>query len=122
MMPTLELFQISKMGSSHLKSTFDAIVEVFLFLDKNGDGKLNKKDMIKALNESSPRERSPAHITRTLFSIACFTCYTCNLYFCCCGCGKVLLVFCFSNSCDKMQRKWTGTEMEWSASGNFCLL
>ena len=57
------------MYSPQLEATFDAIVEAFLFLDKNGDGKLNKKDMIKALNEASPWERSPAHVTRTRFSI-----------------------------------------------------
>ena len=63
------MFQTLKMYSPQLEATFDAIVEAFLFLDKNGDGKLNKKDMIKALNEASPWERSPAHVTRTRFSI-----------------------------------------------------
>ncbi|KAL5542587.1 hypothetical protein UlMin_010297 [Ulmus minor] len=57
----------SKMGSPQLKATFDTIIEVFSFLDKNGDGRLNKKDVVKALNDSSPSERSPAHITRTRF-------------------------------------------------------
>lgn len=56
------------MASSELEATFNTIVEAFLFFDKNGDGKLNKKDMMKALNESSPWEKSPAHITRTRFS------------------------------------------------------
>ncbi|XP_017975502.1 PREDICTED: probable calcium-binding protein CML22 isoform X3 [Theobroma cacao] len=56
-----------KIDSPQLEATFDTIVEAFLFLDKNGDGKLNKKDMIKALNEASPWERSPAHVTRTRF-------------------------------------------------------
>ncbi|XP_021911342.1 probable calcium-binding protein CML22, partial [Carica papaya] len=51
----------SNMGSPELEATFDTIVNVFLFLDKNGDGKLNKKDMIKALNEACPWEKSPAH-------------------------------------------------------------
>lgn len=55
-------------GSPHLKATFDAIIEAFLFLDKNGDGKLNKKDMTNALNDDSQYERSPTHITRTRFS------------------------------------------------------
>ncbi|GKV51784.1 hypothetical protein SLEP1_g58409 [Rubroshorea leprosula] len=50
-----------------IESTFNTIVDVFLFLDKNGDGKLNKKDMIKALNDSTPWEKSPAHVTRTRF-------------------------------------------------------
>lgn len=59
--------QESKMGSQ-LKATINETVEAFLFLDKNGDGKLNKKDMVKGLNEASPWEKSPAHITRTRFS------------------------------------------------------
>ncbi|XP_057957916.1 probable calcium-binding protein CML22 isoform X2 [Malania oleifera] len=57
----------SKMGSPQLDATFDTIVEAFLFLDKNGDGMLNKKDMVKALNGASAWEKSPAHITRTRF-------------------------------------------------------
>ncbi|XP_021290974.1 probable calcium-binding protein CML22 isoform X2 [Herrania umbratica] len=56
-----------KMDSPQLEATFDTIVEAFLFLDKNGDGKLNKKDMTKALNEASPWERSPARVTSTRF-------------------------------------------------------
>ncbi|XP_024028865.1 probable calcium-binding protein CML22 isoform X2 [Morus notabilis] len=58
---------MSKMGSPQLEATFDTIIEVFLFLDKNGDGKLNKKDMVRALNDSNTSERSPAHITRSRF-------------------------------------------------------
>lgn len=54
-------------GSIHLLATFDTIIEAFLFLDKNGDGKLNKKVIIKALNEESPGEKSPIHISRTRF-------------------------------------------------------
>ncbi|KAL8100029.1 putative calcium-binding protein CML22 [Apium graveolens] len=54
-------------GSPNLKATFDAIIEAFLFFDKNGDGKLNKKDMTNALNDDSQFERSPTHITRTRF-------------------------------------------------------
>lgn len=56
------------MGSPQLKATFDAIIEAFMFFDKNGDGKLNKKDMTNALNDDSQFERSPTHITRTRFS------------------------------------------------------
>ncbi|XP_044500545.1 probable calcium-binding protein CML22 isoform X2 [Mangifera indica] len=58
---------IEKVGSPELRATFDTIVEAFLFLDKNGDGKLNKKDMLKSLNESYPREKSPAHVTKNRF-------------------------------------------------------
>lgn len=56
------------MGSLQLQATFDTIIEVFLFLDKSGSGKLNKNDMVKALNEASPTERSPARITMSRFS------------------------------------------------------
>ncbi|KAJ7957723.1 Calcium-dependent protein kinase [Quillaja saponaria] len=55
----------SKMDSTQLETIFNTIIEVFLFLDKNGDGKLNKKDMINALNEAYPLERSPAHMTKS---------------------------------------------------------
>ncbi|EEF44236.1 conserved hypothetical protein [Ricinus communis] len=51
----------------YLLATFDTIVEAFLFLDKNGVGKLKKKDVLKALNEASPWEKSPAHITKSRF-------------------------------------------------------
>ncbi|CAL5347643.1 unnamed protein product [Camellia sinensis] len=60
-------FITSKMGSPQLEATFDIIVEAFLFLDKNGDGKLNKKDIVKSLNEDFPWEKSPAHVTRARF-------------------------------------------------------
>lgn len=65
--PSIPLHTTSTMGSPQLKSTFDTIIEAFLFLDKNGDGKLNKRDMVKAMNEDSPLEKSPMHITRTRF-------------------------------------------------------
>ncbi|GAV67678.1 EF_hand_5 domain-containing protein/EF_hand_6 domain-containing protein [Cephalotus follicularis] len=58
----------SKMGSPQLEATFDTILEAFSFLDKNGDGRLNKKDVIKALNEAFPWEKSPAHITKSRFN------------------------------------------------------
>ncbi|KAH6778151.1 Calcium-binding EF-hand family protein [Perilla frutescens var. hirtella] len=56
-----------KMCSPKIEATFNTIIEVFLFLDKNGVGKLKKKDVVKALNEASPREKSPSHITRSRF-------------------------------------------------------
>ncbi|KAK8518035.1 hypothetical protein V6N13_083097 [Hibiscus sabdariffa] len=67
MKPSSSLDNTLKTDSQQLEATFDPIVETFLFLDNNGDGKLNKKDMMKALNETSPWERSPARITRTRF-------------------------------------------------------
>ncbi|XP_041000075.1 probable calcium-binding protein CML22 isoform X3 [Juglans microcarpa x Juglans regia] len=59
--------ETSRLGSPQLEATFDTVIEVFLFLDKNGNGKLNKNDMVKALNDASPQEKSPSHITRTRF-------------------------------------------------------
>ncbi|CAI0436813.1 unnamed protein product [Linum tenue] len=61
-------FIASNMGSPELEATFDTIVEAFLFLDKNGDGKLNKKDLVNALNDTSPWEKSPLRITKSRFS------------------------------------------------------
>ncbi|KAK1413695.1 hypothetical protein QVD17_35472 [Tagetes erecta] len=55
------------MGSLELNATFDSMIDAFLFLDKNGDGKLDKKDMIKAMNDDFPKEKSPTHITMTRF-------------------------------------------------------
>ncbi|KAK4341548.1 hypothetical protein RND71_040049 [Anisodus tanguticus] len=49
------------------RSTFNTIVEAFLFLDKSVDGKLHKKDVVKALNEDSPCEKSPSHVTQARF-------------------------------------------------------
>ncbi|CAL5191837.1 unnamed protein product [Lathyrus oleraceus] len=57
--PKAELAQVGEV--------FDAIVEIFLFFDKNGDGKFNKKDMMRTMNETNPKERSPAHITKNRF-------------------------------------------------------
>ncbi|KAK4266529.1 hypothetical protein QN277_027431 [Acacia crassicarpa] len=62
----------SSSDSDHVELTqlgkiFNTIVEVFLFLDKNGDGKLNRKDVDKTLNETYPLERSPANITKIRF-------------------------------------------------------
>ncbi|XP_022723063.1 probable calcium-binding protein CML22 [Durio zibethinus] len=67
MKPSSSPDNLSTMDSPQLEATFGTIVEAFLFLDKNGDGKLNKKDMMKALNEASPWERSSARVSRTRF-------------------------------------------------------
>ncbi|CAH8373766.1 unnamed protein product [Eruca vesicaria subsp. sativa] len=57
-----------EMGPKLVESIFDPIVEVFLFLDKNGKGKLNKADVTKTLNnEDYPLERSPKHVTNMRF-------------------------------------------------------
>ncbi|XP_030553211.1 probable calcium-binding protein CML22 [Rhodamnia argentea] len=59
--------ETEKIGSPSIEATFDAIIEAFLFLDKDGDGKLKKKDVIKALNEASPTEKTPRHVTMKRF-------------------------------------------------------
>ncbi|KAK7293251.1 hypothetical protein RJT34_16114 [Clitoria ternatea] len=56
-----------KAGLVQIGEIFNTIVEVFLFFDQNGDGKLNQKDIVRTLNETSARERSPAHITKSRF-------------------------------------------------------
>ncbi|XP_027116789.1 probable calcium-binding protein CML22 isoform X2 [Coffea arabica] len=53
--------------SPQLQATFNIIIEAFLFLDKKGKGKLNRKDVVQALNEASSLERSPSHVTHTRF-------------------------------------------------------
>ncbi|XP_027335162.1 probable calcium-binding protein CML22 [Abrus precatorius] len=54
----------SKAELAQIGEIFDTIVEVFLFFDHNSDGKINHEDMALTLNETTPRERSPSHITR----------------------------------------------------------
>ncbi|CAL9187335.1 unnamed protein product [Musa hybrid cultivar] len=58
---------MSNSASRHVEATFDKLAEAFTFLDKNGDGKLHKKDIILALNEAPSKEKSPTHITSRRF-------------------------------------------------------
>ncbi|KAG5002203.1 putative calcium-binding protein CML22 [Glycine soja] len=57
----------SKAELAQVGEIFNTIVEVFVFFDQNGDGKLNQKDMVRTLNETNPRERSPARISKHRF-------------------------------------------------------
>ena len=59
--------QSSKAELAQVGEIFNTIVEVFVFFDQNGDGKLNQKDMVRTLNETNPRERSPARISKHRF-------------------------------------------------------
>ncbi|KAK9138250.1 hypothetical protein Sjap_008844 [Stephania japonica] len=59
-------YATSKLGSQN-EATFNAIVEAFLFFDKNGNGKLNRKELVNALNDASPWEKSPGHVNRKRF-------------------------------------------------------
>ncbi|XP_010468449.1 PREDICTED: probable calcium-binding protein CML22 [Camelina sativa] len=69
------------------------LIEVFLFLDKEGKGKVNKADVIKTLNnEDYPLERSLSHVTNMRFEFD-------------------LLIgdsICFH----ELQKKWIGEEKE----------
>ncbi|XP_048493353.1 probable calcium-binding protein CML22 isoform X2 [Beta vulgaris subsp. vulgaris] len=58
---------VSRTESPNWEATFDIIVQVFIYMDKNGDGKLSKKDMVAALTEP-PWERSPSHVMKTRFN------------------------------------------------------
>ncbi|XP_010532790.1 PREDICTED: probable calcium-binding protein CML22 isoform X2 [Tarenaya hassleriana] len=56
-----------EIGERGLGATFDPIIEIFLFLDKNGDGMLNKLDVRTTWNGAYPREKSPSHVTKMRF-------------------------------------------------------
>lgn len=125
---TLFLFQTSKVEFAQFGEIFNTIVEVFLFFDKNGDGKLNKKDIIRTLNETSPLEKSPAHITEKRFSNIIYFTSMLLLTFC------MLFNFFFSPSfsfftcfdfpfwLSSLQKKWTGTRMGRSLLGSSSLV
>ncbi|XP_073099058.1 probable calcium-binding protein CML22 [Elaeis guineensis] len=67
MEPASATDRMSRIGSPQVEATFDAIVDAFLFLDKNGDGKIKRKDMMLAFNETTTKEKSPKHITLRRF-------------------------------------------------------
>jgi hypothetical protein len=62
-------FQITILGSQQLSYMFNELLEAFIFLDKDGDGKLKRKDFILSLNDSYHQEKSPGHVTSRRFSI-----------------------------------------------------
>lgn len=49
----------------NLESTFETVVDAFLFLDKNNDGFVSKSEMVQAINESG--ERSSGQIAMKRF-------------------------------------------------------
>ncbi|XP_042417836.1 probable calcium-binding protein CML21 isoform X1 [Zingiber officinale] len=57
----------AKDESRELEGTFKLLVEAFAFLDKNGDGMLERKDFVVALNEAPSKEKSPTHIATKRF-------------------------------------------------------
>uniref|UniRef100_A0A453SF45 EF-hand domain-containing protein n=2 Tax=Aegilops tauschii subsp. strangulata TaxID=200361 RepID=A0A453SF45_AEGTS len=59
--------EATKMGLGDLESTFETLVDAFVFLDKNKDGYVSKDEMIQAINESIPGERSAGRIAMKRF-------------------------------------------------------
>uniref|UniRef100_A0A0A9GAK1 EF-hand domain-containing protein n=1 Tax=Arundo donax TaxID=35708 RepID=A0A0A9GAK1_ARUDO len=59
--------RVSEFESAKLNYVFDELIDAFLFFDKDGDGKMKRKDVTKRMNETSHQERTPSHITAQLF-------------------------------------------------------
>ena len=60
--------QVSEFESDKLNYIFDELIDAFLFFNRDGDGKVTRKDVTQRMNEESDRERTPTHITTQLFS------------------------------------------------------
>jgi calcium-binding protein CML len=63
--------QVSEFESAKLNYVFDELIDAFLFFNKEGDGKMRRKDVTQRMNEASHQERTPSHITTQLFSQYC---------------------------------------------------
>ncbi|KQK07550.1 probable calcium-binding protein CML21 isoform X2 [Brachypodium distachyon] len=59
--------QVSEFESAKLNYVFDELIDAFLFFNKDGDGKMRRKDVTQRMNEASHQERTPSHITTQLF-------------------------------------------------------
>ncbi|PKA52802.1 putative calcium-binding protein CML21 [Apostasia shenzhenica] len=57
----------SQMGFPQLESTFETLVDTFVFLDKNKDGYVSKNEMVHAINETTSGERSSGRIAMKRF-------------------------------------------------------
>ncbi|XP_010063214.2 probable calcium-binding protein CML21 [Eucalyptus grandis] len=64
--PTAQLAK-SKMGMPDLETTFETLVDAFVFLDKNKDGHVSKSEMVDAINETASGERSSGQIAMKRF-------------------------------------------------------
>ncbi|ERN01821.1 probable calcium-binding protein CML21 [Amborella trichopoda] len=42
----------------HIEGTFNTLIDAFVFLDKNGDGYINRKEMVQAIKEAPSKEKS----------------------------------------------------------------
>ncbi|KAL1556111.1 putative calcium-binding protein cml21 [Salvia divinorum] len=54
-------------GVPNLDSTFETLVDAFVFLDKNKDGYVSKNEMVDAINETTSGERSSGRIAMRRF-------------------------------------------------------
>ncbi|CAD6264310.1 unnamed protein product [Miscanthus lutarioriparius] len=59
--------RVSEFESAKLNYIFDELIDAFIFFDKDGDGKMKRKDVTHRMNEASHQERTPSHITAQLF-------------------------------------------------------
>lgn len=66
------------MGIPDLESTFETIVDAFVFLDKNKDGYVSKSEMVTAINETTSGERSSGRIAMKRFGQLFLSLYTCT--------------------------------------------
>eukprot|EP00268_Persea_americana_P020637 TRINITY_DN2075_c0_g1_i1.p1 TRINITY_DN2075_c0_g1~~TRINITY_DN2075_c0_g1_i1.p1 ORF type:complete len:231 (+),score=57.54 TRINITY_DN2075_c0_g1_i1:328-1020(+) len=57
----------SQMGLQDLETTFETLVDAFVFLDKNKDGYVSKNEMVQAINETTAGERSSGRIAMKRF-------------------------------------------------------
>lgn len=55
------------MQLADLETTFETLVDSFVFLDKNKDGFVSKTEMVHAINETAAGERSSGRIAMKRF-------------------------------------------------------
>lgn len=58
------------MGMQDLETTFETLVDAFVFLDKNKDGHVSKSEMVDAINETACGERSSGQIAMKRFGLS----------------------------------------------------
>lgn len=56
-----------KVAMPNLETTFETLVDAFVFLDKNKDGYVSKSEMVEAINETTSGERSSGRIAMKRF-------------------------------------------------------
>ncbi|XAR67310.1 hypothetical protein NMG60_11002017 [Bertholletia excelsa] len=56
-----------RIGMPNLESTFETLVDAFVFLDKNKDGYVSRSEMIQAINETGTGEQSSGALAMKRF-------------------------------------------------------